>query len=88
MLDARQCSGAVHSHFGSRRKHGRDAMAAADTKRWRKARQTTPRDLSLPESIPTPYKRVQAPDERAASCQDLQDRHHNKAAAEASSRQT
>ena len=58
-------------------------MATADTKRWRKARQTIPRDLSpLPESIPTPYKRVRAPDERAASCQDLQDRHHNKAAAE------
>ena len=58
-------------------------MATADTKRWRKARKTVPRDLSpLPESIPTPYKRVRAPDERAACCQDLQDRHHNKAAAE------
>ena len=58
-------------------------MATADTKRWGKARKTVPRDLSpLPESIPTPYKRVRAPDERAACCQDLQDRHHNKAAAE------
>ena len=44
-------------------------MATADTKRWRKARKTVPRDLSpLPESIPTPYKRVRAPDERAANC--------------------
>ena len=58
-------------------------MATADTKRWRKARKTVPRDLSpLPESIPTPYKRVRAPDERAANCQDLQDRHYDKAAAE------
>ena len=58
-------------------------MATADTNRWRKARKTVPRDLSpLPESIPTPYKRVRAPDERAASCQDLQDCHHDKAAAE------
>ena len=58
-------------------------MATADTKRWRKARRTIPRDLSpLPESIPTPYKRVRAPDERAANCQYLQDRHHDKAVAE------
>ena len=57
-------------------------MATADTKRWRKARRTIPRDLSpLPESIPTPYKRVRAPDERAACCQDLLDHHHDKAAA-------
>ena len=58
-------------------------MATADTKRWRKARKTVPRDLSpLPESIPTPYKRLRAPDERAANCQDLQDRHYNAAASE------
>ena len=71
------------SHFSSKQKHGRGAMATADTKRWRKARKTVPRDLSpLPESIPTPYKRVRAPDERAACCQDLLDRLHDKAAAE------
>ena len=58
-------------------------MATADTKRWRKARRTIPRDLSpLPESIPTPYKRLRAPDERAANCQDMHNRHDNKAAAE------
>ena len=58
-------------------------MATADTKRWRKALKTVPRDLSpLPESIPTPYKRVRAPDERAANCQKLRDYQDNKAAAE------
>ena len=58
-------------------------MATPDTKRWRKARKTVPRDLSpLPESIPTPYKRLRAPDERAANLQDLHNRHDNKAAAE------
>ena len=58
-------------------------MATADTKRWRKARRTIPRDLSpLPESIPTPYKRLRAPDERAANCQDMRNRQDNKAAAE------
>ena len=58
-------------------------MATVDTKRWRKARKTAPRDLSpLPVSVPTPYKRLRAPDERAASCQDLQQRHHAEAAAE------
>ena len=58
-------------------------MATPDTKRWRKAWKTVPRDLSpLPESIPTPYKRLRAPDERAANCQDLHIRHDNKAAAE------
>ena len=58
-------------------------MATADTKRWRKARRPIARDLGpLPESIPTPYKRVRAPDERAACCQDLLDRRHDKAAAE------
>ena len=58
-------------------------MATPDTKRWRKARKTVPRDLSpLPESIPTPYKRLRAPDEHAASLQDLHIRHDNKAAAE------
>ena len=58
-------------------------MATADTKRWRKARKTVPRDLSpLPKSIPTPYKRVRAPDERAANCQKLRDYQDNKAAAE------
>ena len=58
-------------------------MATPDTKRWRKARKTVPRDLSpLPESIPTPYKRLRAPDERAANLQDLHIRHDNKAAAE------
>ena len=58
-------------------------MATPNTKRWRKARKTAPRDLSpLPESIPTPYKRVRAPDERTANCQDLKDRHNDKATAE------
>ena len=56
---------------------------STETKRWRKVRKTSPRDLSpLPESIPTPYKKLRAPDDRAANCQDCKDRRVAEATAE------
>ena len=58
-------------------------MATVDTKRWRKARKTAPRDLSpMPESIPTPYKKLRAPDQRTIHLQDMEARYQAKAAAE------
>ena len=48
-------------------KGGGKRGASADTKRWRQAlRAPLCRDRSpLPESVPTPYKRLRAPDEHA-----------------------
>ena len=57
-------------------KGGGKVGASADTKRWRQAlRAPLCRDRSpLPESIPTPYKRLRAPDERAHELELLESR--------------
>ena len=47
-----------------------------DTKKWKRARETVARDSSpLPESVPTPYKRLRAPDERTMNCARLRAHH-------------
>ena len=50
--------------------------ASAATRRWRKALRAGPcRDRSpLPESVPTPYKRIRAHDEREDTLKDLENR--------------